>query len=1096
MPVLAVGHRQQRRLLLFVSLMVVCSSLVGGIRPVQAASTELFFSEYVEGSSNNKALEIFNATGTTIDLAAGSYNVQMYFNGNLTPGLTINLTGSVAANEVYVLASANASAPILAQTDQTSTASWFNGDDAIVLRKGSTVTDVIGQIGVDPGLQWGADFASTADNTLRRKASVSAGDPNGSDPFEPASQWEGFASDTFDGLGAHGLAASESAPVVASTTPAANASDVALDASLSITFSEAVTLGNGAVSLTCAGSGAHAVALSGGPTTWTAEPSVDFANNETCTATVVASQVQDQDSDDPPDTMTENKSWSFTTVGNICAAAFTPIYTIQGSGTSSPLAGSLVDLEGVVTGDFQGNTGLNGFFVQDATGDGNIATSDGIFVFIPATNVASIDVKVGDSVHLRGRVKEFNTFTEIDAVTSLKVCGTDSVAPTVVDLPETVNGELERYEGMLVTFPEVLTVSQNFFLGRYGQVTLSSDGRLFNPTNANQPGSAAVAQAASNARRLLVLDDGRSVQNPVPMPYIGADTTLRAGDTISGLTGVLDYGPITANSTTRDYKLQPTIAATFTRNNPRTIAPEAVGGNVKVASFNVLNYFTTIDQAGAQCYPTYTRSDCRGADSAAEFTRQRDKIIAAMLAIDADVLALIEMENNGSTAINNLIDGLNAKAGAGTYAAIADPPTGVGTDAIKVGLIYQPARLTPVGAARSSTDPIFDRLPVAQTFRLNNGEAFTAIVNHFKSKGSCPPSASDPNAEYGQGCWNIKRVQQAEALLAFIADLQAGAGDDDVLVIGDLNSYGKEDPIQTLVNGGLTNESARFIDQPYSFVFDGQAGYIDHALTTNSLSAAVTGVTEWHINADEPAVIDYNTEFKPQDLYTPTPYRSSDHDPVVLGLELKAPVVATPTVSPEPSIEGRAAIAKADFSDPSGGDGPFTCTINYGDGSGEVAGVVSGTTCTGLAHIYAEAGSYTVAVSVTDNDGGVGTNSTSHSVIYVFSGFFQPVANLPALTSVNAGRTIPVKFSLNGDQGLNVFAAGYPKSEKIACNSSAPVNGVEETGSNDATSLSYDAASDSYTYAWKTSKSWAGTCRQLVVKLDDGTIHRANFQFK
>lgn len=171
----------------------------------RAMPIDLFFSEYVEGSSFNKALEIFNGTGSAIDLATGGYNVQMFFNGSASAGLTINLTGMVINGDVFVLANSSANALILAQADQTNGAGWFNGDDAIVLRKGTTILDVIGQIGFDPGAEWGTGLLSTADNTLRRKSSVLGGDPNGSDAFDPSAEWEGFATDTFAGLGSHSI---------------------------------------------------------------------------------------------------------------------------------------------------------------------------------------------------------------------------------------------------------------------------------------------------------------------------------------------------------------------------------------------------------------------------------------------------------------------------------------------------------------------------------------------------------------------------------------------------------------------------------------------------------------------------------------------------------------------------------------------------------------------------------------------------------------------------------------------------------------------------------------------------------------------------
>jgi uncharacterized protein len=171
--------------------------------PAAGQSSELFISEYIEGSSNNKAIEIYNGTGAAINLTTGGCNIQMFFNGGAAAGLTINLTGPVAAGDVQVVPYSSANAEILAQADQTNGSGWFNGDDAVVLRKRTAVIDVIGQIGFDPGAEWGTGVTSTADNTLRRKSSVCAGDLNGSDPFDPAVQWDGFATDTFGGLGAH-----------------------------------------------------------------------------------------------------------------------------------------------------------------------------------------------------------------------------------------------------------------------------------------------------------------------------------------------------------------------------------------------------------------------------------------------------------------------------------------------------------------------------------------------------------------------------------------------------------------------------------------------------------------------------------------------------------------------------------------------------------------------------------------------------------------------------------------------------------------------------------------------------------------------------
>lgn len=171
--------------------------------PVLAAPADLFFSEYIEGSGNSKALEIFNGTGSAVDLEASVYEVQFFFDGNSTPGATIALKGVVAPGDVFVLAGPAADPAILGQADQIFDGPFFNGNDAVALVKNGSLLDVLGQIGFDPGTQWGSNLTSTADNTLRRKLSVEAGDATGDDAFEPALEWEGFVTDTFAGLGQH-----------------------------------------------------------------------------------------------------------------------------------------------------------------------------------------------------------------------------------------------------------------------------------------------------------------------------------------------------------------------------------------------------------------------------------------------------------------------------------------------------------------------------------------------------------------------------------------------------------------------------------------------------------------------------------------------------------------------------------------------------------------------------------------------------------------------------------------------------------------------------------------------------------------------------
>ncbi|MBK9347012.1 MAG: ExeM/NucH family extracellular endonuclease [Burkholderiales bacterium] len=595
-------------------------------------------------------------------------------------------------------------------------------------------------------------------------------------------------------------------------------------------------------------------------------------------------------------------------------AADTPIYTIQSSGVTSPLVGQTVTTTGVVT-----KVHSNGFFLQDPTGDGDVATSDGILIYTGSAP----GVTVGQFVRLTGKVVEFNTgsssnadtkahtVTELTTITNLAVLGGGyGVAPTVVALPETVNDDLERFEGMLVTLPGPLTVSQNYFQARYGQLTLSAGGRMETPTNRFRPGAQATGLAAENARRRIVLDDGATAQNVNPTPYTGANGLPRAGDTVGDVTGVIDYGLATASSAgAGDYKIHPVTAPILTSANPRTALPEAVGGNVRVASFNVLNYFTTFTngntasgQTGQGCSlgTTVSPSHCRGANSLAEFQRQQAKIVEALAVVNGDAVGLMEIQNNGAVAAQNLVDALNAKVGAGTYAAVPDPAAGTGSDAIKVAMIYKPGKLTPLGAAQTDTDAVFSRPPLAQTFSAPNGERLTVVVNHLKSKGSCPASGLDSDQGDGQGCWNDTRVQQTRKLRPFITQLQNASASNDVLLVGDFNAYAMEDPIFELTSNGLTDEIGRFNPMGYSYVFDGAAGRLDHAFCTLSLSGKVSRAVHWHINADEQLAHDYNLEFKQPACATCAPdpfavsaYRSSDHDPVVLGLNLYKTVRGT-----------------------------------------------------------------------------------------------------------------------------------------------------------------------------------------------------------
>ncbi|MBK8020521.1 MAG: ExeM/NucH family extracellular endonuclease [Chloroflexi bacterium] len=682
-------------------------------------------------------------------------------------------------------------------------------------------------------------------------------------------------------------------PTVSTTSPLDNAVDVAVDTNVTITFSEPVSVTDPWFTFSCTTSGSVTPSVSGGPTTFTLDPASNLALNETCTITVTAAQVADQDG--TPDAMAADYTFDFTTTAvEVCSTPFTPIYTLQEAGSNFGLAGTFT-VEGIVTGDFQNDNQLDGFFLQDATGDGNPVTSDGIFVFDDQPLLA--DVVVGQRVRVTGTVSEFTpvsasaTQTRITP-TQIVSCGDTGAITTVsVTLPFADPSFAERYESMRVNVAQTLDVTEVFSVGRFGQVGLSSGARLENPTNEVLPGAPANAMAAANDLNYLVLDDGNQRQNPDPAPYLfGPEPTLRNGDRTTDLTGILTYMDASPDATTSaeatGFRLYPTLPVTFTRDNPRPTAP-VNGGTLRVISFNVLNYFNGDGVGGG--FPT-----SRGASTALEFQRQSDKIVAAIDALDPAIAGLIEIENDTGalSALADLVNRLNAVAGAGTYAYVE---TGVvGTDEIKVAFIYQPAIVTPVGTPLVDLNAIHNRPPVVQLFeQISTGARFNVVVNHFKSKGCDGATGLDLDQGDGQSCFNARRVQQAQRLITFLTTtVIPQSGDQDVLIIGDLNAYLKEDPIAALEGAGYTNLTTTYISDPYSYLFDGEYGTLDHALATASMAAQVHDVNEWHINADEPIVLDYNMEFKSdaQDLLNVgTPYRSSDHDPIVVDLGALTP---------------------------------------------------------------------------------------------------------------------------------------------------------------------------------------------------------------
>jgi predicted extracellular nuclease len=561
--------------------------------------------------------------------------------------------------------------------------------------------------------------------------------------------------------------------------------------------------------------------------------------------------------------------------------AVTPTHEIgevQGSGPATTVTGQ-VTVRGTVVGDLEG---FDGFYLQDPDGDGDPATSDGVFVF------SDVPVDLGDTVAVTGAPGEFGGQTQIASRTDSKVCADGTVgdlpAATPLDLPAG-DAARERLEGMLVNPVDALTVSEVFDLTSFGELTLAEGGLLVQPTELARPGTPeAAAVAAGNTLRRIVLDDGASARvSATTRPYLTPETPVRVGDELAFTSPlVLGYG-------FNQWRLQPadgTADGTFAAQNTRPASPDAVGGDLQLGAFNVLNYFLTLAADGG-----------RGARTAADFEEQAGKIVPAIEALGADVVTLMEVEDTDSTgyspgdadrALADLVGRLNTAAGYDkwSYVPMPDELYAVDRDVIRSAIIFQPAVVQRVGDPVGLVDESVwsnAREPIAQTF-TKDGDAFTVVANHLKSKSPGAATGDNTDAGDGQGEWNGDRVRQAGSLAAFTEDLRKSSGDPDVILMGDFNAYTQEDPVEALRQEGYTDLGSVLDPERYSYVFYDMSGSLDHALATDELTAKVTGLAHWNINAVESFAYQYTGD---PALYAPNPYRSSDHDPLVLGIDLQ-----------------------------------------------------------------------------------------------------------------------------------------------------------------------------------------------------------------
>lgn len=778
-----------------ISNLTISLVFLGVSSVLSTTQAQIMFSQYIDGNSNRKGLEIYNPDGQSVNL--DDYEIHQFTNGTTEAKSKYELKGMLASKSRHLLGHSELQKVDSVVVHQVANLN-FNGDDALVLYYKNTPIDRFGMIGQQPEQGWGVKTPSKGNSFTRiaQKNDVSSVDPY--QQFDLDQIWTAWS----------------------------NRNDFAQ--------------------------------LSGG------QPS------------------------QPPVLSTLNCSSQDTPIADLNTAAHNQAYTIRG----------------VITADYRYDGGFSGFYLQTPDTKAKKDLSNAIFVYVPNSSTIKAGA-VGQEVILKGRLTQYQNQLQIDQldqhISNINVCNTnakDWVKPIELKLPfnsfEVSNPHSpQRYQGMLVKIPQNLTISENYNYGRFGELSLSL-GRLFIPTNLHPANSAEAKQLAqSNLLSKIVLDDGYNKQNLTPwLPNrFDAKNTLRTGDQLKDVQGILEYR---FNS----WRIQPVQGAAkpqiLTEQNPRKDVVAKKSDQTRVVAFNVLNY-----DNGATGFPTE-----RGADNVQEFARQHAKIVDALKKIDADVYGLMEIANNGFGP-NSALAYLTKSLGSDWKYVIPEGHSQLGTDAIAVAIIYNSKRVKPINKPAVLDLGDKNRTTIAQSFQaLTGGKIFTVVPNHLKSKGSCDDKAAEGDRDRadGQSCWNETRVRASEQLIQWLAKDPTGVNTPNALILGDINAYAKEDPIlafkranyKALVNDEKIGEGKK----AYSYVFGvasnaqgfGGAGNLDHILSDASITPSVVRAFTWKINADEPTSLDYNTEFKTAEqitqFYAADAYRSSDHDPIIVDLQL------------------------------------------------------------------------------------------------------------------------------------------------------------------------------------------------------------------
>ena len=514
-------------------------------------------------------------------------------------------------------------------------------------------------------------------------------------------------------------------------------------------------------------------------------------------------------------------------------------------------SGEDIRVRGVVSGDFRGDDGLRGFFLQTRSDSDELP--HGIFVFTPDLQRGDLGFGAGDEVVVTGESADFRGKPQIAWVQAVEVCARPGLPePVTLPFPQADRDGWRRLEGVHVRVDETLTVTGNYDLARFGALDLAAGGRLFRPTQFTD------TRGDDHAARRIILDDASYARNPRPVPWLDRDGTRRVGSVLPELSGILTH----AFGAWRIHPVEPE-AVEFVARNPRPDPPAAKPGAARVVGFNVENYFVTLGE--------------RGAANRAELDQQRQQLEAVAGALQPALVGLAEVENRPA-AVTDLTERLGRAAVGRAYQHFAiDEP--VGTDAIRVALAWDPARVERVAGPFIDTADTHHRPPVAGHFRFGDeGPGKLVVVIHHKAKVGCP---DEGDIDRGQGCWNLRRTEQSRALADFLQRKRERTGTDRVLIIGDINSYAAEDPVRLLQARGFGDLLASLPpEQRYTYVFRGESGNLDVALASESLAGDVTAARPWPINADEPAALHDFTRVD-------GPWRSSDHDPVVVDIHTR-----------------------------------------------------------------------------------------------------------------------------------------------------------------------------------------------------------------